>query len=340
MLFATVNSLDYGVLGCELVPGNPSGSCLELRSSAYIASGSSNFGPFIEGAGVNPRGDIFAVNYGDSSTQNQLGQVAPHQRLFYSDSLQSSLLNGIRFVNQSLAYIADAVNHRVLKLNLQEEGGNSVVTSSGVFCTDSTMLQPNDLTLALKTGVIITSGMKWLADTDNTKGDIWACLPSGETKRLELMGRTNGIDLSPDETLLYVSESYNRAGNPYIQKIWKYNFNPVDGSISGKTLFADFALIDGTQHIDIDGMKTDMRGNLYVTRHGGSQVVIFNPAGSVIGKITLTFPNPTNLEFGGASGTTLFVVGKCNDNANKGCVDKIEVSYPGRSWSLLQQTCH
>lgn len=334
----TLLIFNSGALACDLVPGSRDNSCLNLKAEPYISSSISEFGPYIEGTGVNPRGDIFAVNYGYPSMKYQLGQVHPKQRLFYEDEFQTSLLNGIRFLNENTTYVADAVNHRILELSLTLKGEDTVVTGSRVFCASQQMLQPNDLTLALKTGTVITSGMQWLADTNDTHGDIWACLPNGQVKKLEVMGRTNGIDLSPDETILYVSESYNRAGVPNVQKIWKYNVNTAEGTISGKALFVNFAEIDGSVAVDIDGMKTDIQGNLYVTRHGGSQVVIFNPAGKVIGNITLNFPNPTNLEFGGPKGTTLFIVGKCRDNGDKGCVDKIEVTNPGRTWNLLQQS--
>lgn len=106
-----------------------------------------------------------------------------------------------------------------------------------------------------------------------------------QAKPLELMGRTNGIELNPEETLLYVSESYTSNNVPHTQKIWVYDANVVDGSISGKRLFADFAEIDETVTVDIDGMRCDQNGNLFVTRHGGREVVIFNPDGEVIGKI-------------------------------------------------------
>ncbi|CAL8118665.1 unnamed protein product [Orchesella dallaii] len=321
---------------CNLLPGSPEGSCLELQATPYITSTSSQFGNFIEGTSVNARGDIFAVNYGNPTPQNQLGQVYPSQGLFYTDEVLSSLLNGIRFLSSSRAYVVDAVNHRVLQLDVNTSENASVVTGSTVFCSDQQMLQPNDLTLSIRAGTVITSGMRWIADTDDTHGDIWVCLPDGRVNRVEVMGRTNGIDLSPDENTLYVSESYNQGGVPNVQKIWKYNINVNEGTISGKTLFADFAQVDGSASVDIDGMKTDSQGNLYVTRHGGSQVVIFSPAGAVIGKIALNFPNPTNLEFGGPTGTSLFIVGKCGDSESKGCVDKIEVANPGRTWSLLQ----
>jgi len=317
---------------CELVP-DFSGSCFDLVASPYITHAVSQFGPLIEGAGVNRRGEVFAVDYGDSQTTYQLGQVAPEQKLFFRDTDQSSYFNGIRYLNSETAFIADVVNHRILKLTVQPD---NVVSKSEVFCSDPNMLQPNDLTLSV-TGTVFTSGMRWLADTNNTHGDIWSCLPNGTVQRLELLGRTNGIDLTPDEQHLYVSESYNRGGNAYSQKIWKYRVNVADGSIPFKTLFADFERLDGSVTYDIDGMKTDVQGNLFVARYGGRHVAILSPAGLLIGKIAVSFPNPTNIELGGPNGTTLFIVGQCSQEG-KGCVDQIDLVSPGRSWSHLQMT--
>lgn len=153
---------------------------------------------------------------------------------------------------------------------------------------------------------------------------------------LEQLGRTNGIELSVDETRLYVSESHNRGGTPYIQRIWVYDVN--NELISNKQLFADFALIDNSVSVDIDGMRTDMLGNLYVTRNGGRSVTIFNPSGTVTGTIGLNFARPTNLEFGGPHGTTLFIVGSCEQDwpGYLGCVDQIQMTTPGRAWTNLQ----
>ncbi len=320
---------------CDLIPSNDGRTCFELSASPYITFDSSQFGPTIEGASVNTVGDIFAVNYGTNETTYQLGQVSPQQHLFYSDVNESSFFNGIRFLNSTTALVVDVVNHRVLKLTVSD--GNFVTNSSN-YCSDTNMLQPNDLTVS-KSGTVFTSGMNWLPDTDDTDGDIWSCLPDGTAKRLEVLGRTNGIELSPDEKYLYVSESYNQGGIPVAQKIWRYNTNIDEGSIASKTLFADFNYIDKTTAIDIDGMKTDMNGNLFVARHGDSNVAILSAQGALIGKIQLNFPRPTNLEFGGPNGKTLYIVGRCaQDDAGegKGCVDRIDLNTPGRSWTILQ----
>lgn len=318
---------------CNLVPMTDGRSCLELQATPYITTETSQFGPTIEGASVNRDGDVFAVSYGNSDTKYQLGQVFPQQRLFYNDSNLDSFFNGIRFFNSESAFVADK-NHRVLKLNL---GPGNVVLSSEDFCADSRMIEPNDLAISV-TGAIYTSGMNWIDDTDQFDGDIWSCLPNGTVQRLAILGRTNGIELSPDENFLYVSESYNRGGVPYVQKIWKYNADVTQGTIGERELFADFEEVDNTAYADVDGMKTDINGNLFVARYtygNRGHVAIFSPENELIGKIFLSFPNPTNVEFGGPDGKTLYIVGQC-EQPGKGCVDKIEVIAPGRSWTNLR----
>lgn len=328
-VFVAINILAAQSQCCDLVK-DFQGTCWDLQSTSYITYQQSQFGPLIEGASVNPKGDIFAVDYGDKHTTFQLGQITPSQKLFYRDSNESSLLNGIRFLNSKTAFVADAVNHRVLKLTLDK----SENIRSENYCSDPTMLQPNDITLS-STGTIFTSGMKWLADTNDTHGDIWSCRQDGTVQRLEVMGRTNGIDLSPDEKFLYVSESYNRGGTPYVQRIWKYQVNVEEGTITNKSLFADFQNLDGSVTFDIDGIKTDKIGNVYVARYGGKHVAVLSPKGQIIGKIQVSFPNPTNLEFGGPDGTILFVVGQCG-REGRGCVDQIQMATPGRTWTMLQ----
>lgn len=331
LIVFVINFLASPSICCDLVHvHNTDGSCWDLVSTPYITYDQSQFGPLIEGASVNPQGDIFAVDYGDKSTTFQLGQVAPSQKLFYRDNNESSLLNGIRFLNSKTVFVADAINHRVLKLTV--DIGDKIRSEN--FCSDPSMLQPNDITLS-STGTVFTSGMRWLADTNDTHGDIWSCKPDGTVQRLEVLGRTNGIDLSPNEKLLYVSESFNRGGIPYIQRIWKYRVNAEEGTVTNKTLFADFDNLDGSVTFDIDGMKTDTNGNVFVARHGGKHVAILSPNGHMIGKIQLSFPNPTNLEFGGPDGTTLFIVGQCSQEG-KGCIDRIQMVSPGRTWTMLQ----
>jgi hypothetical protein len=138
---------------------------------------------------------------------------------------------------------------------------------------------------------------------------------------------------------LYVSEAFNSRGRPVSNKIWRYTLKP-DGTLGAKTLFYDLAK-DGSANVDIDGMRTDVKGNLYVTRNEGQAVVKFSPSGKILKKLMLNFSAPTNLEFGGPQAKTLYVVGRCGVGvpwgSGSGCVQQFAVEASGRALTMLQQ---
>lgn len=146
-------------------------------------------------------------------------------------------------------------------------------------------------------------------------GDVWLCRGKGQPAvRLAQLGRTNGIEVSADGAWLFVSESFNKGGNPVSNVIWRFPI-AADGAIdpAKKELVIDFGAADGSGTTDVDGMRLDTAGRLYVTRHNGASVVVVDPLGTnkVLERIPLPFSAPTNLEFGGPDGKTLFVVGRC-----------------------------
>jgi len=161
---------------------------------------------------------------------------------------------------------------------------------------------------------------------------------------LAQLGRTNGIEVSADGSFLFVSEAYNKGGSPSSNVIWRY---PIasDGTLksSERALVIDFAKADGTGGVDVDGMRLDAAGRLYVTRNNGGAVAVVDAMGTnkIVQRIPLPFSSPTNLEFGGPAGRTLFVVGRCGYGtpygSGDGCVEAIEVGSPGLYWSNLQK---
>jgi gluconolactonase len=65
-------------------------------------------------------------------------------------------------------------------------------------------------------------------------GDLWSCSPSAVkggsvAARLLRMGRTNGIELSPDEKTLYVSEAFNREFIPVSNVVWQFDVDILTG---------------------------------------------------------------------------------------------------------------
>ena len=107
--------------------------------------------------------------------------------------------------------------------------------------------------------------------------------------------RPNGIAFSPDEKTLYVSNSDDK------RRIWMRYDIDASGMVSNARVF-----FDATSHEDgglPDGMKLDVRGNLWAT--GPSAVFVFSPDGTHLGTIKPP-EDPANCGWGD-DGRTLYI---------------------------------
>lgn len=87
--------------------------------------------------------------------------------------------------------------------------------------------------------------------------------------------RPNGIAFSPDEKTLYVSNSDDK------RRIWMRYDVAADGTVRNGRVFFD-ATADSEGGLP-DGMKVDVRGNIWAT--GPSAVFVFSPDGIHLGTI-------------------------------------------------------
>ncbi len=110
------------------------------------------------------------------------------------------------------------------------------------------------------------------------------------------MTRPNGLAFSPDEKYLYVANS-----DPQ-KKIWmRYKVND-DGSVAEGKVFFD--VTSDQRKGSPDGMKVDVKGNLYCTGPGG--IWIFSQEGKQLG--LLHMPEVTaNLAWGDRDGKSLYI---------------------------------
>ncbi len=109
--------------------------------------------------------------------------------------------------------------------------------------------------------------------------------------------RPNGIAFSPDETKLYVNDS--ETGH-----IRVFDVKP-DGMLENGKLFAE--LKPPSEEGAADGMKVDIKGNVYSTGSGG--VWIFSPNGDLLGIIE-TPEAPANLAWGDSDYQTLYITAR------------------------------
>jgi sugar lactone lactonase YvrE len=265
-----------------------------------------SFTPGIEGPACDGEGNLYAVNFGRQGT---IGVVTPQgQGYVFVELPPGSIGNGIRFDSQGRMCIADFTGHNVLNVDMRTR-------QVSVRGHDPALHQPNDLCITAA-DVVYASDPHWPTES----GRIWRfrgleppVIVSGP------MGTTNGIEIHPDESQLFVDESVQR-------RIWRFDLL-ADGGLGPARLFHEFP-----DH-GLDGMRFDVEGNLYVTRYGKGTVAVLDPGGSVVDEIPLHGGRPSNLCFGGEDGRTLSIT-----EVDHGTVECIRVPHAGREWKLWQRS--
>ena len=278
-------------------------------STLYVSSELTPPGGFtagIEGPACDANGILYAVNYVHQGT---IGRVTPEGDCsIFVELPERSTGNGIRFHSSGDMLVADYTGHNILRINMQSR-------AISVYAHEQTMNQPNDIAIAAD-DTVYASDPNWAEST----GQIWRIDGNGQAHLLDPdMGTTNGIEVSPDEKTLYVNESVQRS-------VWAYDI-VTDGTIANKRLLIQFP------DFNMDGMRCDIDGNIYITRHGKGTVAKLSPEGEVLLEVELHGQDPSNIAFGGADGCTCYVMLQ-----ERGNVESFRVERPGRSWRLSHRT--
>lgn len=262
------------------------------------------FIPDVEGPACDAAGNIYCVN---GQWVQSIQKTTPQGATEVFVTLPgTSVGNGIRFGRDGAMYVADYTAHNILRVDPKTRAVK-------VLAHEDRMNQPNDIAIG-PDGTLYASDPDWI----NGTGQIWSIDRSGRVRLLaENQGTTNGIDVSPDGHTLYVNESIQQC-------VWAYTIAP-DGSLTNKHLlkkFPDFSL---------DGMRCDIDGNLYVTRHGKGTVVKLSPTGEELCEFDVLGSEPSNLCFGGPDGRTLYVT-----EVEHQRLVQVRVDRPGLEWQWSQ----
>jgi signal peptidase len=276
----------------------------------------------VEGPAVDAEGNLYVVNFKAENTDGKgtIGRLAKDSTKFALFTRlpkdKQSIGNGIRFDREGRMYIVDYVNHNVFMI---ERGDNK----PKVYFHSAQFHQPNDLAVA-------ADGTLYVSDPDfpNGKtGRVWRITRNadgsghGEIMDRDIpgeMGTTNGIDLSPDGNTLYVSES-----NALMVLSYR-----IDGShLRDRQIVIQFG-----DHKEVDGLRTDVDGRIFLARPSAQQIVILKTDHSVAQTVKTLKLNPNNLTFGGADGRTVFVT-----QMDGGFVESFRTDRPGREPCLQTQ---
>jgi gluconolactonase len=152
---------------------------------------------------------------------------------------------------------------------------------------------PNDIVVRRDGHIYFTDPLYTPLDVrDLDYFGIYHVTPKGEIEVIaRLQTRPNGVTLSPDGKILYV-------GNTNDRNVRAYDLNRKGEATKERVVISD--LPGGP-----DGIRTDAKGNLYLTSRG---IAVYSPTGQLLGRIELP-GNARNLAFGDADLRTLYIIG-------------------------------
>ncbi len=107
---------------------------------------------------------------------------------------------------------------------------------------------------------------------------------------------SNGLGFSPDEKILYFSDTI-------AHKIFAYDYDKVKGAISNKRVFVDVPLDEGMP----DGMTVDAEGYVWSAQWYGKCIMRYDPDGKVERRLETPARQTTSLIFGGADFTDMYI---------------------------------
>jgi len=107
---------------------------------------------------------------------------------------------------------------------------------------------------------------------------------------------SNGLDWSPDDRLMYYTDSLRRL-------IWVYDYDVRHGAIANERVFARVPEDAGVP----DGLCVDAAGFVWSAHWGGWRVTRYAPDGRIDRVLPMPVPQPSSCTFGGPDLATLYV---------------------------------
>ncbi len=154
---------------------------------------------------------------------------------------------------------------------------------------------PNDITIR-KDGNVYFTDPAFGSANDTRELDFYGVFRITPKGALEAIarpkGRPNGIALSPNGRILYVSNSDER------------NIRSYDLARGGEAS-NERVLVAGIEGVP-DGLRTDPRGNLYLA---AKELFVYSPNGRQIDAVAIA-ETPSNCSFGDADGESLYVTAR------------------------------
>lgn len=205
--------------------------------------------------------------------------------------------NGLTFDKQGRLLACEHANRRVSRT----EKDGKIITIADKY-DGKKLNSPNDVVVKSDGSIYFSDPPYGLTAEFGVLGvqelpfqGVYRISPDGRTMNLlaDDFEKPNGLAFSPDEKLLYIDDT-DRV------HVRVFDVKP-DGTITNGRLFAD---LKGDEPGNVDGMKVDFQGNVYVTGPGG--ISIFDPEGRKLGRIDMP-EVAANLAWGDDDWKTLYI---------------------------------
>ena len=129
------------------------------------------------------------------------------------------------------------------------------------------------------------------------EGSLYRLDPDGSIHTMETgLMISNGIGWSPDNTLMYLTDSPRHM-------IYVYDFDAATGAIANRRPFISTLDEEGMP----DGLTVDSDGFIWSVRWGGWKVTRYDPTGKVEREVRLPVQYPTSCAFGGEHLDELYI---------------------------------
>jgi len=148
-------------------------------------------------------------------------------------------------------------------------------------------------------GAADRQGRFWVGTaSDAPENALYRLDPDGSMHRMETgIGISNGIGWSPDNTVMYYSDS----GGSGI--VFAYDYDLATGTLSNRRTFLPPTGTDAVA----DGLTVDSDGFIWIAYWNGWKVARYDPAGRLVAEIAMPVQRPTSGAFGGPDLNELYV---------------------------------
>jgi gluconolactonase len=189
-----------------------------------------------------------------------------------------------------------ACEHSGRRVTLTEIDGSAKVLADSY--QGRRLNSPNDVVVRSDGSVYFTDPPYGLRNYTDWKElpchGVYRITPNGELFLIaDDFDRPNGLAFSPDESVLYIDDTVR-------QHVRAFDVAP-DGGISNSRVLIEMR---GEGPGRPDGMKVDMKGNIYCTGPGGFWVI--DPAGKCLARVRMPEITP-NLAWGDSDWQTLYL---------------------------------